>query len=182
MGRMMSNSFKFFILQTAEDLQVNDASTPYSFKAATHQANQLETSRKLVRNQFATRVSNQFLTIVRLCGLRPLVFQLRRYDHGTDRPTLVILHGLSISYFPYESTSNLRSRHIKYCMTLNGHFALESVLGQACHRFACSGLDTKLLGNKQSYTTHYIVSSKTVASLQFLVIQVLCNYSFQAIL
>jgi len=37
-------------------------------------------------------------------------------------------------------------------MTLNGHFALKSVLGSASDELACPGFRTKLLEYLQSYT------------------------------
>jgi len=43
-------------------------------------------------------------------------------------------------------------------MTLNGHFALKSVLGSACHGFTCSGFRTKLFGNLQSL--HMLLAGK----------------------
>ena len=48
-------------------------------------------------------------------------------------------------------------------MTLNGHFALKSVLGSACHKFASSGFRTKLFENMQSCTHRPTVSGKNVA-------------------
>jgi len=36
-------------------------------------------------------------------------------------------------------------------MTLNDHFALKSVLGSASNGLVCSGFQTKLFGNLQSY-------------------------------
>jgi len=46
-------------------------------------------------------------------------------------------------------------------MTLNGHFALKSVLRSARHGFACSGFRAILFWNLQSYA--YTASSKNVA-------------------
>ena len=53
-------------------------------------------------------------------------------------------------------------------MMLNGHFALKSVLGSPSNRLACSGCQTKLLGNLQSYI-HTVSGKNIVQDSTFLV-------------
>jgi len=56
-------------------------------------------------------------------------------------------------------------------MTLNDHFALKSVLGSACHGFACSGFKTKLLTVRKfaelrsTYTYIHVLSAAIVYSM-----------------
>jgi len=45
-------------------------------------------------------------------------------------------------------------------MTLNGHFVLTFVLGSDSNELACSGFQTKLFGNLQSYT-HILVAAES---------------------